>query len=253
MLSNVCYNNTIINKHDRSSAGLEQRISNPWVGGSNPSGRTNLIMKNTCKHCQNSFDVLDKPKGWMANHSRWCDKNPKRLEYINNTSVMRSGITKASVEKRNKGIKDAHKDGKYSGSSAKGVNTRIERGNLNHTQETKELLRQKALASPHRRLVRNIINYKGIMLDSSWELALAKRLDDKNIKWIRPSAIPWIDKNGITHNYFPDFYLPEHNLLLDPKNPYAIKVQKDKLDIILTQLPNLRILSTLQQCEEFSI
>lgn len=31
-----------------------------------------------CKHCLLSFDITDKPVGWMANHSRWCDKNPAR-------------------------------------------------------------------------------------------------------------------------------------------------------------------------------
>lgn len=33
---------------------------------------------NCCKHCNISFDLSDKPKGWMANHVRWCEHNPSR-------------------------------------------------------------------------------------------------------------------------------------------------------------------------------
>lgn len=32
----------------------------------------------TCKHCKETFDTDDKPLGWMANHTRWCHKNPNR-------------------------------------------------------------------------------------------------------------------------------------------------------------------------------
>ena len=88
-----------------------------------------------------------------------------------------------------------------------------------------------------------MIEYKGIMLDSTWELKLAKILDKIKIKWIRPDPIKWTDKKGITHNYFPDFFLPKYNLFLDPKNPYAIEVQKEKLDIILEKYRNIVIIN----------
>lgn len=35
----------------------------------------------TCKHCLQEFYTGDKPKGWMANHSRWCEFNPKLKSY----------------------------------------------------------------------------------------------------------------------------------------------------------------------------
>lgn len=34
-----------------------------------------------CKHCKVEFDISEKPKCWMASHSRWCSENPKREEY----------------------------------------------------------------------------------------------------------------------------------------------------------------------------
>lgn len=37
---------------------------------------------------------------------------------------------------------------------------------------------------------------KTICLQSSWELEIAKILDNLNIKWTRPSPLSWIDKNN---------------------------------------------------------
>ena len=128
-----------------------------------------------------------------------------------------------------------------------------------HSAETIEHLREKALNSTHRRLVRSIREYKKIdgnivMLDSSWEEILAIRLDELNIKWIRPTnPIKWIDKNGVTRNYFPDFYLMDFDIYLDPKNPYAYASQKDKIEIITKLMPNLRILTTLEECKQFNL
>ena len=88
-------------------------------------------------------------------------------------------------------------------------------------------------------LVHYISLYKGITLDSSWELELAKRLDDLNIKWNRPDPLKWKDSNGLEHNYFPDFYLVDHNLYLDPKNPGAYKV--DLFRIFFKNIVDARI------------
>jgi len=208
-----------------------------------------------CKHCSEIFDTSDKPKGWMANHSRWCHKNPKRSEYISSMNAInamnearkRSGntnqFTKAVVE----GIPIPPGTLKGKPGTFKGKQ---------HTLETKEKMRISALASPHRRLVRGIVDYECkdgtiISLDSSWEYALAERLDELDIGWTRPQPIPWIDEADIRHNYFADFYLPEYNIYLDPKNPQAVKVQKSKLDCLMKQYDNIIIIESLAKCKEF--
>lgn len=43
------------------------------------------MIKGECKYCHKIFYLEDKSKGWMANHSRWCDLNPKRNDYIQAT------------------------------------------------------------------------------------------------------------------------------------------------------------------------
>ena len=183
----------------------------------------------------------------MANHSRWCEYNPKRSDYIHNMKKARASITEHSRKKQREGIKIAHAEGKYD---------HLNYANFlgkKHTDESKKKISEGALKSKHRRLRKGTVEYKGILLDSSWELALAKRLDDLNIKWIRPEPIEWKDADGVIHNYFADFYLIDYDLYLDPKNPHAINVQKHKLDILLKQYANIKIISSLEECANFNL
>lgn len=73
-------------------------------------------------------------------------------------------------------------------------------------------------------------NYKGISLDSSWELELAIWLDSQSIEWERPKYLVWVDIAGKSRKYFPDFYLPRYNLYVDPKNELLVESQKEKLE-----------------------
>lgn len=75
-----------------------------------------------------------------------------------------------------------------------------------------------------------------LLLESSWELEIAKWLDTMNLNWIRPKHVPWVDNTGKTRRYFPDFYLPDYDLYLDPKNPYIILKDKEKLEVVSTKI-----------------
>lgn len=80
---------------------------------------------------------------------------------------------------------------------------------------------------------------KEILLESSWEENIAKFLDEHEIKWIRPKFIRWIDHEGTPRLYYPDFYLPDFNLYLDPKNPTALALTIDKMLIVEKLIPIL--------------
>lgn len=122
----------------------------------------------------------------------------------------------------------------------------------NHTSATREVLRQKALASPRRRLRRNMTPYMGQLFDSSWEVALAKRLDSLAVEWVRPGPIPWVDDQSSSHHYFADFYLPAFDVFLDPKNPEAVRAQSRKLEMLQRQYQNIIILRSLEECETYT-
>lgn len=180
--------------------------------------------------------------------ARWCSKNPnleanrKALSEKNRTVAIRIGTSER--------IKEAHKKGHYDKAKQKQRQNPTFKGRA-HTEEAKQVIREKALASKHRRLKKGTVMYKGVLLDSSWELALAQRLDELNVKWIRPEPIQWQDENGTSHHYFPDFYLPEFDLFIDPKNPAAYTNQIKKIEILRKQIPNLMFLKTLKECQDF--
>ena len=199
----------------------------------------------SCKHCGKSFEGFHRSE--KANHSRWCLKNPKRKQYVDNLKHVRAQISETARKAANAKIKQMWKDGKYS--HLKFDNWLGKK----HTEESKKKMSESARKLTHRRLRKGTVRYKGILLDSSWELALAKRLDEINIRWIRPKPIKWIDKKGLERNYFPDFYLPDYDLYLDPKNEYAFKNQSEKIECLKEQLTNLVFLRTLKECETYSV
>lgn len=219
-----------------------------------PSGPINLgnDMQRICKHCKKHFELPVK-SNWMANHTRWCDKNPKLNSYKKSNP---KAVFAMNEKKKLTGVTNQFVKAKLEGKPIPVSHMKGTVGNFKgkkHSEKTKKIISEKALASTHRRLQKNIIEYNGIKLDSSWELALAKRLDEQHIKWVRPNPLPWFDKNGVKHNYFADFYLPDYDVYLDPKNPGALKVQKEKIECLLTQYKNIRIIKTLDECKLFEI
>lgn len=91
--------------------------------------------------------------------------------------------------------------------------------------------------------------YNGIMFDSTWEVEIAKFLDENNIKWKRSRSIIlyWIDSKNQKRRYYPDFYLPDYDLYIDPKNSYKQKLDKEKIDYI-SERYNL-IIGNVQECK----
>lgn len=208
-----------------------------------------------CKWCLIEYDLKDKPKGWAASHTRWCDHNPKKQEYID--KLKSSNRTQLMCNaKKISGFTNQYSKANKLGYKVK--NPRKGKSNvacvgIKHTLQSRINMSIGSLKSKHRRLRRGIINYNGVLLDSSWELELAKRLDALSINWIRPDPLKWKDKNGVEHNYFPDFYLPKYNLYLDPKNPKAYLVQKEKIEILMNTYNNIIILRTIDECKSFNI
>ena len=87
---------------------------------------------------------------------------------------------------------------------------------------------------------RNIYYRKGdetILLESSWEEIIAKFLDENNIEWERPKPVKWFDENTQKSRlYYPDFFLPNKNIFLDPKNPYAMMKDEYKLSVVTKKI-----------------
>ncbi len=70
--------------------------------------------------------------------------------------------------------------------------------------------------------------YNNIWFDSKWEVKVAKSLDEHFVRWERPKqGFVWSDSG---RKYYPDFYLPEFDIYLDPKNSYLQVKDLEKIN-----------------------
>jgi hypothetical protein len=67
-------------------------------------------------------------------------------------------------------------------------------------------------------------------LQSTYELRCSEILNNLGFKWLRPKALKYDGKN-----YFADFYLPDYNIWLDPKNDYKAKQDEEKISKVINQ------------------
>jgi len=83
-------------------------------------------------------------------------------------------------------------------------------------------------------------------LQSSYEFQMTEVLNAMGVKWERPSFFYYLDGMK-TKKYFPDFFLPEHDVYLDTKNDYLMKIDARKIALVLAQ-PAIN-LHVLRQCQ----
>lgn len=76
-----------------------------------------------------------------------------------------------------------------------------------------------------------------VILDSSWEQKLAIFLNEKNIKWSRPKPIRYQMLDQSVHLYYPDFFLDDYGLYLDPKNNTGMLHSVEKMTIVSSLIP----------------
>jgi hypothetical protein len=199
-----------------------------------------------CKYCGISFQNVSTSK--KANHSRWCDQNPLKEEYLLHLKNRkgRKNVIK-DIEKWKESIANAHKRNCYINAGSKRLKTRISNNKMSHSPESIEKIRTAALKSKHQRICKSTVNFtkkdgSTVRLDSSWEVKIAIILEKHDIEWIRPKPLLWIDSKNIERNYFSDFYLTKYDLYLDPKNDYCKIKQKEKIDYLLRNFDNIVIL-----------
>lgn len=73
-----------------------------------------------------------------------------------------------------------------------------------------------------------------VRLESTFESKCAALLEELKVNWCRPKPLLYT-LHGKTHNYYPDFYLPDLDLYLDPKNDFLIKRDYEKIQAVIQQ------------------
>lgn len=185
-----------------------------------------------CPHCDFIGETRAKLKEHQhKEHSQFCVKGGWNRGLTKETN----SILKQYGKKLSKSLKAAYSSGQLIAHP--------------HTEEFK---RKQSERAKERKLggwySSKRIDYNGISMQSTYEVAVAKSLDENQIKWERPNPIQY-EMNGKQHRYYPDFYLPEYNVYLDPKNDFLINnpnprygiKDSDKIHLVEEQ-NNIRII-----------
>lgn len=169
-----------------------------------------------CKFC--CKEILN--KGSLISHEKRCKLNPSKVIYNIDYSKRKTSNQYIKAKEYNLPVPKSHR---FTGTRG------IKKGCV-HSEEFKKRQRDNAIK---RRLGGNApsrhIKYKDKTLHSSYELIVAKSLDEHKIKWDTCKRFKYIDPNGKQRTYTPDFYLLDFNVYLDPKNDFLLNNDNPRL------------------------
>jgi hypothetical protein len=117
----------------------------------------------------------------------------------------------------------------------------------------KKIKKKKGLWSKQSNYV--TVDGKDILMDSTWEVACAKKLDELNIKWDRGShlVLPYVSKRGRVRKYIPDFYLTELDTYIEVKGywtdsaRYKMKDVQEKNPVKIIFLESLKDIENIEK------
>lgn len=190
----------------------------------------------TCKYCLKEYD--HKRIYSLRSHITRCKLNPNRVE---------PKIDYSKKKKSNAAIK-AKEEGRSWISSLKGK--KLPQMRRKHTDEFKQKQRENAINRKLGGVTQSRwIKYDGKTLGSSYELELAKDLNENNIKWDTCKRFSYIDPFGKKRTYTPDIYLVDFDIYLDPKNSFLLEnlnpslgfTDKIKIELAM-QYNNIKVL-----------
>lgn len=209
----------------------------------NHQDANDFFKERQCKFCQKLFKNINSFK----NHERMCPNNPHRqlpkgAGWPKGKPGWSKGLTKETDIRVRHNSEQQLKYYETHDSIFAGKH---------HSEETKKKLSDIAKESSYEKhfgTYKKII-YKNCCFQSTYEVAVAKSLDENGIKWVKPKRLKYTDVNGKIHYYTADLYLPEYDVYLDPKNDYLINnvntyfgySDKDKIQWVQEQ-NNVKIL-----------
>lgn len=184
-----------------------------------------------CRYCGREC----KNANSLRNHERLCKLNPNyQINPMKN---------KIPWNKGRKGGENQYTKAKKEGRPIPEYNRKPTFLGRHHTEETKRKISKSISLNNHGGRCK-WYNYNGINLQGTWELAIAKKLDQFSISWIKTKEkryiLEYIDNNKKLHSYNPDFYLKDYNCFLEIKGYWWGK-DKRKMELVMQQNPNVKI------------
>ena len=183
----------------------------------------------TCKYCKKEC----KNNNSLRNHERLCKSNPEhQLTWFANKEWQKRKGTNQYIKAKQEGKPIP----KYPKRSSPMLGKHL-------SEETKRKISKSISLNNHGGRCK-WYNYNVINLQGTWELAIAKKLDQFSISWIKTKEkryiLEYIDDNKKLHSYNPDFYLKEYNYFLEIKGHWWGK-DKRKMELVMEQNPNVKI------------
>lgn len=188
-----------------------------------------------CKYCYKNFDTV---RG-LHYHEYHCCKNPNGVS-LNGKKKGKKKVKKSYPSKRKSRVctdetkqklKNLWNSEDYRQKQKDSLNKRKQEGTLGrkHTEESKQKISEsmrKLIQNGNRKysfLHRKSYEFNGERLDSSYELKVAQDLYEHNINFeVHPKGLNYIGDDGKQRTYFPDFYLTDYDVYLDPKNDFLL-------------------------------
>lgn len=177
--------------------------------------------KTICKFCNKEFKSMKS----RAGHQGFCHDNPNKVivdrSGKNNPMFGKKGGNRFTKNPNYK-ISDETREKLSKASSGKKWSAERKK---NQSKRMLEVVR----ANPDSYMTGNkggrtkIYEYKGFKLRGTWELEVAKYLDQSGIEWtnkVQPFDYRFEGKQRL---YFPDFYLPELDMYIEVKGFETVK------------------------------
>ena len=215
------------------------------------------LIKDGRKHRPKNFKTSTSPYGtWKCDICGFIAKTRRELvlhkKELNHKNPSAPDLYKGKTlseehrEKIRQSIIIAVKEGRCTGHAKTTEKEELRKKRISEAALKRTTPRSTKRTEPYNCKDGDIVN-----LDSSYERIVAKILDDNNIKWIRPKPLVWYSDDCKKHHYFPDFYLVDFDVYLDPKNDYCFKVQAEKIKCVQKQYNNVKFLRKTDLTIEF--
>lgn len=194
-----------------------------------------------CQYCAREC----KNDNSLRNHERLCKENPNRQtppaktqkwrDTMKGRSAWNKGLTKETSKAIRRQADAASKTQKKKIAEGKGCG--FQSPEYQAYMETEEYKREQSARmlqavreNPDSYTKNNvcgrvkIVEYNGVKLKGQWELKVARWLDSQNISWENePRGFDYYWNNS-TRKYYPDFYIPEHDVYIEVK---GYKTERD--------------------------
>ena len=182
-----------------------------------------------CKHCNKEC----KNDNSLRNHERTCPSNATRV--YKNGMLGKVG-TNQYIKAKDAGVSITHPSKGKPGRKL----TDQQKDHLSFIAKERNFGGYRENAGRSKKFHVSDSFGKVVCLQSTFELRCSEILNSLSIKWIRPSTLKYDGRN-----YFADFYLPDFDLYLDPKNPYKASLDSEKIRKVCEQ-NNVRVIVLLE-------